>query len=185
MKCIELIVRDHSTIARSLGILDGMVQRMESGLRIEIADASVILKFLQVFVDEYHQTMEEHVLFPALMRTAANDSPVHGMVMEHSEERAAKACIEDALKAKVGREFVRSARSLCLLLKSHFSREDSVLTELAEQLLSEEEDDAIVATFNKYRPEIFPNFAYLERKYVPEVRNPAEPPRRFAPPPLT
>src|SRR5689334_16460790 len=106
MKCIELIVRDHATIARSLNIIEGMIQQMENGMRIEIADASVILKFLQVFVDEYHQTMEEHVLFPALLRVASNDSPVHGLVREHGEERAAKACIENALKAKVGRDFV-------------------------------------------------------------------------------
>jgi hemerythrin-like domain-containing protein len=180
MKCIELIVRDHATIARGLDILDGMVQKMETGLRIEISDAFTILKFLQVFVDEYHQTMEEHVLFPALQHASSNDSAVHSMVLEHSEERAAKACIEDALKAKVGKEFVRNARALSRLLRSHFSSENAVLGDLAERLLSEEQDNEIVAKFKKYQPQSYPDFVYLERKYVPELRTRLEPAKRPA-----
>jgi hemerythrin-like domain-containing protein len=87
------------------------------------------------------------------------------MVHEHSEERAAKACIEEALRAKAGRDFVRSARRLSLLLRSHFSSEDSVLGDLAGKLLSDEQDNEIVAKFRKYQPQSHPDFAYLERKY--------------------
>jgi hypothetical protein len=119
-------------ISRALNILDGMVQKMETGQRIEISDAFAILKFLEIFVDEYH---------------------------EHSEERTAKACIEDALNAKAGKEFVRSARDLSRLLRSGFPSEDAIAAKFRNSLL-------------------YPNFAYLERKYVSEFRNRARDPQR-------
>jgi hemerythrin-like domain-containing protein len=170
MKCREIIVEDHVVIRRTLDILDGMVNRMEDGLRIEIADATAILKFLRVFADEYHQTMEETVLFPALLRAAPNDSPVHQMASEHYEERTAVSCIEDALKAKVGRDFVLSSRRLSRLLRDHFTKENGVLVELAEQLLNRDEEDAIVAEFQKNRPEVGAEFSRLEWKYIPTSR---------------
>ena len=122
MKSIETIVRDPATVARGLDILDGMVLKMESGRRIEISDAFAILRFLEAFLERH----------------------------EHSEERAAKACIEDALRAKAGKDFVRNARNLSQLLRTHLSREDSA------------------------QPQAYPGFAYLERKYLPEVRSRVE-----------
>ena len=168
MKCTELITRDHAMIGRGLDILDGMVQKMESGLRIEIADIVAILEFLQLFVDEYHQSMEE-ILFPALLRVTATDSRVPRMVQEHTEERAAVRCIQLALKEKVGKQFVHSARHLSELLRTHFAGENSVLGELAQRLLSEEEDAAIVAQFMRHQPKIDPDFVYFERKYLAKL----------------
>jgi hemerythrin-like domain-containing protein len=169
MKCTELLIRDHEIIARSLDILDGMIQNMEDGKRIEVADILTILKFLHSFVDNYHQTMEEHVLFPALLRAAPPNTAVQSMIREHGEERLAVAGIAEALKHKVGKEFVRSSRHLSVSLRNHLSREDAVLSELAGQLLSEDEDNAIFRKFIQGRPESqFPNFPYLERKYSGE-----------------
>ena len=57
MKCTDLVVQDHIALRRALDILDGMINKLEHGDRIEIADAAKILKFLRVFGIEYHQTI--------------------------------------------------------------------------------------------------------------------------------
>src|SRR5207253_989762 len=91
MKCTELVIGDHLILRRGLNILDGMVRKLEDRQRIEIMDVTAILKFFRVFGDEYLQTMEETVLFPALR--------LPQMVSEHSEERALVTGIEDALRS--------------------------------------------------------------------------------------
>ena len=73
MKCIELISQDHAILRRGLDILDGMIETLEHGERIEIADVTAILKFLRLFGDEYHQAMEERIFFPALLRAAPQE----------------------------------------------------------------------------------------------------------------
>ena len=88
MKCTELVIRDHVVIRRGLDILDGMMKKLEDRERIEITDVNAVFRFLQVFGDEYHQSVEEKVLFPLLVRATPQGSPIHQMVSEHGEERA-------------------------------------------------------------------------------------------------
>jgi hemerythrin-like domain-containing protein len=171
MKCTELVIQDHVVIRRGLDILDGMLTKLEGGERIEIADVSAILKFLQAFGDEYHQAMEETVLFPALMRSAPGGNPIHLMVMEHGEDRALVTRITEALAVRRVVDFVYSSRRLCMLLRKHIDREDGVLSDLASELLSKDEDSMLVAEFRKNRtePETYLDFSRLERKYTRKV----------------
>jgi hemerythrin-like domain-containing protein len=94
MQCTELISRDHVILRRGLYILDGMVQKLEDGERIEIADVTAILKFLRFFGGEYHQALEERILFPALLRTEPPESSFRQIFRDHSEERTVVAEIE-------------------------------------------------------------------------------------------
>src|SRR5205823_13370764 len=98
MKSTELVIYDHLILRRGLDILDGMVKKLEKGERIEIADITVILKFLRVFGDEYHQSMEEQALFPALQRAAPQQGALTHMLREHRAARALVAGIDDALR---------------------------------------------------------------------------------------
>src|SRR5215471_2859666 len=127
MLCLEIIIQDHATLRRSVSVLDGMVKRMEEGARIEVADVTALLTFLRRFGDEYHQRMEEQVLFPALLTGVPVESPLRAMLSEHVEERTLVSQIEDALRFKMGKEFVSSSHQLSLLLRNHFDKEDAVL----------------------------------------------------------
>jgi hemerythrin-like domain-containing protein len=171
MRCTELIAQDHAVLRQGLNILDRMVQIMEEGDRIEILDIRTVLKFLRMFGDEYHQSMEEKVLFPVLLRAAPHDV-IQGLMLEHHEERELVTAIEDALSPKHGIGFVRNSRQLILLLRKHLDMEDKVFLDIAERLLSREEDEAIATEFTAHQPqsETYSAFARLERKYAAKPR---------------
>ena len=84
----------HTELA--LGILDGMVHRLEHGERIEIADAITIVKFIRLLG-----------------------------VDEHSEQHALLSAIDNALILRKGFDFVRNSRGLIGLLRDHFDNEDT------------------------------------------------------------
>jgi hemerythrin-like domain-containing protein len=160
-------MQDHAVLRRGLDIVDAMLEKLEGGERIEIADVTSVLKFLRLFGDGYHQAMEETVLFPALLSAADHDSPVTQFVSEHSDERMLVAEIEDALMSRRGMDFVRSSRRLTTLLRNHFDKEDALLCDLTERLLSQKQEDAVVAEFasNRTPPERYANLSRLEKKY--------------------
>ena len=145
-----------------------MLKKLEDGERIEIVDVTAILKFLRLFGDEYHRTMEESILFPALLRAAPQEDSLRQIFGEHSEERAVVAEIEAALNPRKGIAFVRSSRRLILLLRNHLDKEDAVLPNVVERSLSKEQDEMVVAEFTKNRKEAetLVNFPRLERKYM-------------------
>jgi hemerythrin-like domain-containing protein len=168
MKCTDLLLQDHTVLRRGLDILDSMMKKLEDGQRIEIVDVKAILKFFKAFGDEYHQTVEEKVLFPALVRAAPQGSPIHQMVMEHGEERALAAWIMDAFASRRVIDFVYSSRRLSHLLRNHLAKEEAVLAQLADRMLSDEEDERIVDEFKKHHKEAetYVNFTRLELKYA-------------------
>ena len=154
MRCIDIIAQDHAALRRGVDILDRMVQRMEEGNRIEILDIRTVLKFLRAFGDQYQLSTEERELL---------------------------SVIEDDLNAKHGIGFVRGSRRLILLLRNHLETEDLALANIAERLLSRDEDDVIAAPFASKRAisDIVVSFSRLERKYASNPRSiPAEMDRR-------
>src|SRR2546425_3934742 len=128
MKCIDLIVQDHIVLRRALDIVDRMLAKLEYGERIEIADAATVLTFLRLFGHEYHEAMEETVLFPALLRAVGQEGPLHQLVHEHGEERMLVLDIEDAVKCRRGMDFLRNSRRLTAQLKNHFEKENVILS---------------------------------------------------------
>jgi hemerythrin-like domain-containing protein len=170
MRCTELVIQDHVILRRGLAVVDGMLNKLEAGQRIEIFDAATILKFLRVFGDHYHQVMEETVLFPTLLSAFPNETGLQELAAEHGDERMLVSQIEDSLMSRRGMAFLRSSRQLTTLLRNHCDREEAVLCGLG-QCLSEEQDVALVAEFMKARveAEMYTNFARLERRYVRPV----------------
>ena len=162
MKCTELVFQDHATIRRGLDILDSIVAKLEQGERIEISDAITVLKFIRIFGLDYHQAMEEQVLFPALHETRIED-----LTFEHEEHRSLMNGIDEALGTKRGLEFVRRSRGFIALLRNHLNREDAILRNFPEGGLSMEQDEAVVSEFAKGRmpPEQYGSLSRLEWKY--------------------
>ena len=168
MRCTDVVIQDHIILRRGLDVVDGMLQKLECGQRIEIFDATVMLKFLRLFGDQYHQAMEETVLFPALLAAAPDECPLHQFVSEHGDERTLVAEIEEALTSRKGMAFFRSSRRLTGLLRAHCDREEMILGQLAERCLSVEQDEALGAEFLKKRSqvELYTDFSRLERRYT-------------------
>jgi hemerythrin-like domain-containing protein len=169
MKCLEIVLQDHGLLRRGLDIIDGMLKRLEDGQRIEIADVIVVLKFLRLFGDQYHQVMEEQVLFPALLNAAPDETALRQLMSDHGSERTLVIEIEETLVSRKGMAFFRSARHLTALLRHHCDKEEAILSDLAE-CLSQDEDRAIVAEFMKARThgEVYAKFPHLELKYLPK-----------------
>jgi hemerythrin-like domain-containing protein len=168
MKCTELVLQDHVLLRRGLDIIDAMLKQLEDGQRIEIADVTTVLKFLRLFGDQYHQTMEEEVLFPALLDAAPDETALRQLASEHGNERMLVIEIEETLMSRRGMAFLRGARHLTALLRHHCDKEEAIVGSLAERCLSKDQDEAVVAAFMKSRTqvEIYANFSRLERKYL-------------------
>src|SRR5262245_51839541 len=167
MKCSELVIQDHSILCRGLNILDGMIRKLETGERIEIADVIGVLKFFRVYGFEYHQETEERILFPALLRVAKATS-IRQLPLDHDEQRRLVAEADNALRSRRAAEFVRCSRRLATLLRSDFQKEEIALREF-DGNLSMEDDDFLTAEFEKNRKhaERFANLSRLELKYTP------------------
>ena len=144
MKSTDLLMQEHKVILRALDVLDAMADLIESTGKAEQSDVDKVLNFLRWFADAQHQAKEETILFPALKRAAATqDRPVEHMSMEHEQERAFVEDLETDLRLAKLSEFVSRAKRLSSILRNHIYKEDRILFEMADALLTTAEDDAV------------------------------------------
>src|SRR5258708_5718950 len=66
MEFSELLIKEHESIRRAIHVLNGMTRAAEQGFSIDRHDVNALLIFLHYFVNTFHHTKEESVLFPIL-----------------------------------------------------------------------------------------------------------------------
>ena len=151
MQCTKLLEQDHKIILRALNVLQEIAARMEKGEGLDSRDIEAILRFLQLFEDDYHQTKEESALFPELRCQANTDNKeLKHMLFEHEQQRSLVAALEESLKTKKGADFVFYANRLIALLRNHIYKEDHILFDIVEKSLSNDQDRCVVTEFGKF-----------------------------------
>jgi hemerythrin-like domain-containing protein len=159
MKTTKVLMDEHKHILRALNVLEQMAECAERGETVGNRDVEDILRFLKMFADDHHQGKEESVLFPAMLKASqpVQVAALNQMIFEHDQERSLVEGLEDALRTNQGSEFVYFAERLIHILRTHIYKEDHVLFELADSILSEEQDAQAARELDKY------NLAWKEK----------------------
>jgi hemerythrin-like domain-containing protein len=174
MKATKLLMDEHKQIARALDIIERMAERSEKHEEVPARDVEDILQFLDLFADRHHQGREEAVLFPAMLKSRPQDhAKVANIVFEHDQERSLVSGIQDSLKTRSSSDFAYFVRRLVQILRSHIHKEDHVLFELANSMLSPEDDEHVARELADFErgwtetklPGLLDRLAELERKY--------------------
>ena len=152
MKATRLLKEDHRQILRALNVLEQMAGRAERGEILAETDAEDILAFFHAFADRHHQGKEEAILFPALLRDPdqRHYKQLRHMIFEHNQERSLAVGLEEAIRTKKTRDFVFCACQLAERLRAHIEKEDRILFELADSVLSPAEDEEIAAAMEDF-----------------------------------
>jgi hemerythrin-like domain-containing protein len=145
MKATDHLMKDHKYILRALNVLEQMAEAADRGEPVVAHEVEDILQFLQLFADRHHQGKEESILFPAILQDGHQGEypKLCHMVFEHNQERSLVEGLEDSLRTKKTRDFVHFAGRLVHILRTHIYKEDHILFELADSILSPATDELV------------------------------------------
>jgi hemerythrin-like domain-containing protein len=152
MKSTKLLMAEHETILEALHILEAISNETEHGKPWDEAEIGTLLTFLREFADGSHHVKEEAILFPALMQAgmAIQEGPLRVMAYEHERGRALIAAMDDALSRGDKHDFVMYARRYIQLVTEHIEKENYVLFDMADQKLTDDEDQKIAEEFEHF-----------------------------------
>jgi len=144
---IAMLVLEHEVILRALALLEQLGQRLESRVTVDRSSLSWLIDFFRTFADRCHHVKEEAQLFPALERCGLpkESGPLSVMLEEHEAGRV----LVRGMTEGDDQEIARAIRGYVALLRAHIDKENSVLFPLAEQLLSDEEQQALARAFDE------------------------------------
>jgi hemerythrin-like domain-containing protein len=157
MRAIQILCDEHEALREVLDalelVLDG--QRVDDQLDGELAfDA---LQWFERFVDGLHQDREELGLFPRLEQRAPEETRrvLEELMRWHSDERRRleemRAQIEGAARGDPWSRdlFTDAARAYIEVQRKHSQVEDARLIPLARSVLTPEDDDLILAEYER------------------------------------
>ena len=161
MRPTEILTTEHRVIEQVLGCLEELAARCAAESELDAASARQVLDFFRVFADECHHGKEERHLFPALEAKgfSRQQGPTGVMLHEHDQGRRHLRAMAGAVAGAAGGDreavgrFVAQARGYAQLLREHIRKEDECLFPMAEVALTEEDRQALLASFARVENE--------------------------------
>lgn len=156
MKATDVLKHEHKI---ALAVLEGAereARNIQANGTVDTEKAGKMIDFFRIFLDKCHHAKEERQLFPALQRHGmpGDGGPIAVMLHEHemgrSEVRVLTAELEKYSNGDLGAAASLAAHLLTYvdLLHSHIEKENNVLFEMADKLLTPEDQAALCQAFD-------------------------------------
>jgi hemerythrin-like domain-containing protein len=157
----QVLRHEHDAVVKMLGFAEDLADRLDRGERVGPGVLDKVLEFFRIFVDRCHHGKEEDLLFPLLEAKGMPriGGPLGVMLGEHEEGRKRikeMAEAAEAYRLKVegaGCRWADAARSYAELLRAHIGKENNVLFEMAERMLTPDEQASLAEAFEKLEVE--------------------------------
>ena len=157
----DTLSQDHRIIERVLDALETAGRRLQAGAPVPPAFFIAATDFIKGFADGCHHRKEEDLLFPAMEQAGFPrfGGPIGVMLAEHDEGRRYTAGLRTAAErlaagdAKAAPAIIENAQGYVGLLRQHIMKEDRVLFAMASHALPPEQQDELLAEFERIERE--------------------------------
>ena len=154
-KATEILSDEHRLIEQVMNALEGIVMIAQENQRLDIQAASQALDFIKTFADGFHHAKEENDLFVQMEeRGMSRDAgPLAVMLHEHNVGRDCVVTMRNNLMgaatgdAPALASFIEAVDDYVALLRNHIMKEDRILYPMSDNVLSEADQDAMLARF--------------------------------------
>jgi len=161
MKATTQLRIEHDAILIILAVTDKIKEQLLQNKAINTEHVELIIDFLKTFADKCHHSKEEKYLFPALEKAGIPNErgPIGVMLYEHTLGRTFIQGMADSLSDYKNNEknsaelLVKNMAGYIKLLTGHIQKENTILFMLAEQRLSESQQEALFLEFEKIEEE--------------------------------
>ncbi|HOI06959.1 MAG TPA: hemerythrin domain-containing protein [Deltaproteobacteria bacterium] len=129
----EYLMRDHGVLSRILLVYEESIRRMGAGESLPVESLAQASRMARNFVEDFHQRLEEDLLFPRFRKAGRFVDLVTTLVQQHNSGRKlTDAIIQTAtakgLKDPEGRRvLIESMQQYIRIYRAHAAREDTVL----------------------------------------------------------
>jgi len=145
---------EHRVIEQVLEFYQGVAKAAEADRDLPVDSLRDAIQFTRLFADQYHHGKEERILFERLEQAGMprEGGPMGVMLKEHAQGRGYVASLTEAVERyarsdrSAATDISRAAQSYADLVAQHIYKEENILYVMADQLLSNE-DEQVVASY--------------------------------------
>ena len=162
MTATEVLKEEHRAIERMLAVMEVAAQRLEAGQPVRPGLLREAVDFVRNFADKNHHGKEEANLFPRLEERGVpkEGGPLGMMLHEHDQGRAFIQAIDGAIEGyesgddAAAKVIAENMRGFIQLLTEHIWKEENVLFQMADQVLTEDDQKDLRERFERVDAEV-------------------------------
>ena len=162
MTATEVLKEEHRVIERMLAVMETAAQRLEAGQPVRPGLLREAVEFVRNFADKNHHGKEEANLFPRLEERGVpkEGGPLGMMLHEHDQGRAFIQGIDGAIDGyengddAAAQVIIENMRGFIQLLTEHIWKEENVLFQMADQVLTEDDQKDLSERFERVDAEV-------------------------------
>jgi hemerythrin-like domain-containing protein len=157
----EDLMREHGVLKRVLLIYDEIADRLKNGKDFPPETLSRSADIIRNFIEDYHEKLEEHYLFPRFEKAGKLVDLVRVLRVQHERGRVLTDLIKGSaslrdIKDRTKRQRLRRNIDLFIrMYNPHEAREDTVLFPAFRTLVSSNEYDALGEEFEDEEHKLF------------------------------
>jgi hemerythrin-like domain-containing protein len=149
MHATDVLTGEHRVIQQVLDCLEVLAHQARLTGEVDQDSARQAVDFFRTFADQCHHRKEEEHLFPALEARGLprQHGPTGVMRAEHDQGRQHLQAMVAALDAGDVLSFAGQAAAYVSLLRDHILKEDYRLFPMADHVLTETDQEALLTAF--------------------------------------
>jgi len=174
---IQDLAKEHGSIIIMLGIMGKVVKRLRSIDGVKKDYLEKMVEFLHNFADKCHHGKEEEILFPELVKNAANIQMINELIGDHKAGRDyIRGITESLAHYKTGNpdayHIAVNMEGYIFLLTGHIKKESKYLFPIADKQITDEVREEIERRFEKLEKDVIGEGKHEEyRSWVKELKN--------------
>ncbi len=157
MNATQVLRDEHEGILAMLAVVEAAALRVRAGKNAPPQLFTDAVGFFRNFADRCHHAKEEDELFPRMEARGIpkEGGPIGVMLAEHEQGRAYIRGMSDAAErfargdAAAVAALTQNALDYVALLRAHIAKENGILFEMADQVLSDAEQSQLYAAFEQ------------------------------------
>ncbi len=123
----EDLMQEHGVLERVLLVYDEAARRIDAGEALDLAVVGDAAALVRRFVEDYHERLEEELVFPRLEAAGCEVALVATLRRQHERGRQLTDEITRASAAPGGPRLVEALRGFQRMYRPHAAREDTVV----------------------------------------------------------
>jgi len=151
MKATEILSKEHEYILNVVSAIENECHNLETEKNLDKGFFAKAIDFIKNYADKFHHAKEEEILFKELKKENVQGrmhcSPMDQMLHEHHLGREFVKNLEEGLKKNNMEKIIENARGYCQLLREHIFKEDNILYGMADEALTDKEQDFLLKQF--------------------------------------
>ena len=160
MKPTEELMKEHRVIERMLAVVSKAADRLEAGQEVDRDVFVGAVDFLKNFADKCNHGKEEKLLFVKMVERGVSGEvgPIAVMLREHEDGRAHVRMIAELsakeIEDRSRPDLVKHLKAHVSLLGQHIQKEDKVLYQMANQILTSDDQKDLAKGFQEVEEKV-------------------------------